>query len=352
VRSGIGVTMADLKFEQRWLVVDIATNADLHQWEGVHQVCDPARAGTYMRIGPTRYRWEFRLLDGEDATDFASVDALLPLIQPWVGQVPHRQLEMVRITGYTFRAQLADRWRRGAVFLLGDAAHLTPPFIGQGMGAGLRDAMNLAWKLAGVLNATLPAAVLDTYEQERKPHARAMIQLALGVGRAMTAGGDAGSLIRRVVVPRIHRLPGLSARIVDSTTPALHRGALVQKRRLPRQLAGSLCPNPALGDGRRLDSVLGTGFALLTSTAPNQAERDMAERRGARIHLVEPGTELAAWLDRGHATAAIIRPDRTVMRAGRDLAELCAAMPSHPKRTATAAADPGAELTGLSRPAS
>jgi 3-(3-hydroxy-phenyl)propionate hydroxylase len=339
VRSRIGAGMADLKFEQRWLVVDIATTADLNQWEGVHQVCDPVRAGTYMRIGTARYRWEFRLLDGETAADFATVDALLPLIRPWVEQVPDGELELVRITEYTFLAQLADYWRRDNVFLLGDAAHLTPPFIGQGMGAGLRGAMNLAWKLAGVLNATLPEAVLDTYEQERKPHARAMINLALGVGRAMTAGGDFGSVIRRVVVPRMHLLPGLSAKIMDSTTPALHRCALVQKPRRPRQLAGSLCPNPVLRDGRRLDAVLGTGFALLTMTAPSQFDQALAERHGATIHIVEPGAELASWLRGGHATAAIIRPDRTVMRCGRNLQELCEALPSP-------------ALTGFSRPAS
>src|ERR1700755_2134546 len=99
------------------------------------------------------------------------------------------------------------------MFILGDAAHLTPPFIGQGMGAGVRDAMNLAWKLAGVLDGTLSADVLESYAQERKPHARSMIALALGVGRAMTAGGDLGNLLRRIVVPRLHRLPGLSAKV-------------------------------------------------------------------------------------------------------------------------------------------
>ena len=108
--------------------------------------------------------------------------ALRPLIAPWTAGVDDDRLDLLRVTEYTFRAQIADRWRRGNVFLLGDAAHLTPPFIGQGMGAGLRDAMNLAWKLAGVLDRTLPAELLDTYVEERKPHARQMIRLALTVG--------------------------------------------------------------------------------------------------------------------------------------------------------------------------
>ena len=158
VRSCMGTTMQDLKFDQRWLVVDIATTADLDQWDGVHQVCDPVRAATYMRIGHTRYRWEFRLLPGETEDDFADLDALRPLIAPWVGpRSATTDLELIRVAEYTFRAKFADRWRRGNIFLLGDAAHLTPPFIGQGMGAGLRDAMNLAWKLAGVLDRQ-PAA--------------------------------------------------------------------------------------------------------------------------------------------------------------------------------------------------
>ncbi len=155
VRAQIGSAMRDLNFEQRWLVVDVATETDLNQWEGVHQVCDPVRAGTYMRIGEARYRWEFQLLAGESVDDFGTLPALRPLIAPWTADVADSELTLLRVTEYTFRAQIADRWRRGNIFILGDAAHLTPPFIGQGMGAGLRDAMNLAWKIAGVCDGTL-----------------------------------------------------------------------------------------------------------------------------------------------------------------------------------------------------
>ncbi len=323
-RSRIGSRMTDLGFEQRWLVVDVATSADLAQWEGVHQVCDPVRAGTYMRIGATRYRWEFRLLDGETSADF---DTLRPLIQPWVDGVGADELELVRVAEYTFRAQLADHWRRGRVFLLGDAAHLTPPFIGQGMGAGVRDAMNLAWKLAGVLHESLPPVVLDSYQQERKPHALHMIRFALGIGRSMTAGGELGNLIRRFVVPQLRRLPGLSAKVLDSETPALRRMALVHKSRTPWNLAGRLCPNPLVSGDARLDAELGDGFAVITTSVPSPVERALIERRGAVLHVTSPGTELSRWLRRGRATAAIVRPDRTVMQAGRDVGALCDALP-------------------------
>ena len=324
VRTQIGSAMRDLNFEQRWLVVDVATDADLHQWEGVYQVCDPARAGTYMRIGQARYRWEFQLLAGESADDFGTLPALRPLIAPWTADVADSELTLLRVTEYTFRAQIADRWRRGNIFILGDAAHLTPPFIGQGMGAGLRDAMNLAWKIAGVLNGTLAADVLDSYEQERKPHTRQLIRLALNIGRSMTGGGHLGNLVRRLLLPRLWLLPGLRDKVVDSTTPALHSSALVHKSRRPRQLAGTLCPNPALPGGQRLDDVVGAGFAFITTSPLGGADEALLRRRGVAVLVAERDTELGKWLREGQATAAIVRPDRTVVRAGRDNAALCA----------------------------
>ncbi len=325
VRNVIGSAMTDLRFEQRWLVIDVASSADLEQWEGVHQLCDSRRAGTFMRIGETRYRWEFRLRDGEKAADFGGMAALRPLIAPWTGRVDESRLEIVRVAEYTFRAKIAERWRRGNTFLLGDAAHLTPPFVGQGLCAGLRDAMNLSWKLAGVVHGTLDPEVLDTYEQERKPHARSMIDLALMVGRAMTSGGRAGDVLRGLVVPRIGLLPSLRNRVMDSETPPLSHSALV---RGPGPLAGALCPNPRTTDGRLLDAVLGDGFAVISTAEPAGRDRAVAESRGAAVHVTDPAGELGRWLGRSRAVAAIVRPDRTVMRAGRDTSELCASVPA------------------------
>jgi 3-(3-hydroxy-phenyl)propionate hydroxylase len=323
VRAQIGSAMRDLKFQQRWLVVDVASNAELRQWDGVHQVCDPVRAATYMRIGPTRYRWEFQLLAGESADDFGTLDTLRPLIAPWTADVAAGELTLVRVAEYTFRAQIADRWRRGNAFLLGDAAHLTPPFVGQGMGAGIRDAANLAWKIAGVQRGSLPASVLDSYERERKPHARYMILLALGVGWAMTGGGRVGDSVRRAVLPRLRLIPGLRDKVVDSATPPLHASALVCKSRRGR-LAGTLCPNPLLPGDIRLDDAAGSGFAMITVNRPAAPDEALLERRGIAVLVAPPGSALHAWLRRGRATAALVRPDRTVMRAGRDLAALCA----------------------------
>ncbi|NMN99152.1 bifunctional 3-(3-hydroxy-phenyl)propionate/3-hydroxycinnamic acid hydroxylase [Antrihabitans stalactiti] len=337
VRAAIGSTMKDLKLEQRWLVIDVATAADLAQWDGVHQVCDPVRAATYMRIGPTRYRWEFRLLPGESAADFNDLSAVQPLLEPWIGNTDAAQLELVRVAEYTFRAKLADRWRVGNVFLLGDAAHLTPPFIGQGMGAGLRDAMNLAWKLAGVIDGALPESILDTYEQERRPHARTMILLALGMGKAMTEGGRFGDVLRRTIAPRLHHIPGLRATISHGATPPLSRSELVLKSLRPRQLTGTLCPNPVL-DGERFDDIVGGGFTVVTTNTPSASQVRTIEARGAVVITTPADSELGRWLHGRRATVAIVRPDRTVMHAGRDLTAV-ALLPhltlTHPQRKTT-----------------
>ena len=327
VRAAIGACLEDLKFQQRWLVVDVATSAELNQREFAHQICNPHRAATYMRIGDTRYRWEFRLLPDERADDYSTTAALYPLIQPWLEGVAPEQLELVRVAEYTFRAQVANRWHRGNMFILGDAAHLTPPFIGQGMGAGLRDATNIAWKLAAVVKGSLPESVLDTYEQERIPHARYLIRFALAVGTAMTAGGEVGNFVRRVVVPRLHLIPGVRKKIVDSTTPALHSSSLVVKSSGRRQLAGQLCPNPILAEGKRLDEVVGASFAIVTSAPLNRSQQDEMARRGTVVVTAHPGTDMDLWLRAGRASAAVVRPDRTVLCASRNLAEVCSAVP-------------------------
>ncbi|MEV0464918.1 bifunctional 3-(3-hydroxy-phenyl)propionate/3-hydroxycinnamic acid hydroxylase [Nocardia tengchongensis] len=326
VRDAIGGRMRDLRFEQRWLVVDLATTADLGHWDGVYQVCDPARAATYMRIGRTRHRWEFRLLPGESADDYRDLPRLRPLLTPWIVPDVFERLELVRVAEYTFRAQLADRWRKGRVFLLGDAAHLTPPFIGQGMGAGMRDAANLTWKLAGVLRGELPEGVLDSYETERKPHARAMIRLAKLTGLTMTEGGELGNRLRGLIAPRLPQVPGLTRMVTGGESPPLHRSDLVVAPLL-RHLAGRLIPNSRLADGRRVDEVMAGRFAIVTADAPPAEDRALCEQRYGVVIHAQPGTDLYRWLRRGHSVAVLVRPDGAVQRCGGSLSALYAALP-------------------------
>jgi 3-(3-hydroxy-phenyl)propionate hydroxylase len=276
-----------------------------------------------MRIGESRYRWEFRLLDGETADDFGTLAALRPLIAPWTRDVCDGELTLLRVAQYTFRAQIADRWRRGNIFILGDAAHLTPPFIGQGMGAGLRDAMNLCWKIAAVRDGVLAPDHLDSYQQERKPHARQLIRLALNIGWSMPGAGRLGDLARRAVLPRLGLIPGLRDKIVDSATPAVRRSALVHRSRWRRGLSGSLCPNPLLSNGQRFDDAMGPGFTLVSLAALAANDEALLRQHKVTVIRAEPHSQQGSWLRGGRATCALVRPDGTVMRAGRDVSAVC-----------------------------
>lgn len=329
-REAIGATWEDLRFEERWVVLDVRTSAQVRTWEGVEQVCDPARAASYMRVGDDRYRWEFRVHDGEDFEGPAGCERILELARPWIGTTHRSELEVIRHTQYTFRARTADRWRQGRVFLLGDAAHQTPPFIGQGLGAGMRDAYNLSWKLARVLRHGASDRLLDTYQGERKPHVREVIRLAVAMGSAMSGGQQVTATACRAGLVAASRIPGLTSSPSRGLSPALASGPLVRRSFLAgRRLEGTICPQPwvtANGRRMRLDDALGDSFALLTAIPPTPSLQAAAEALGARIIRLEQGVgapagetvvtddgTLAAWLRNGRAGAVLLRPDRVVL---------------------------------------
>ncbi|AZQ37999.1 bifunctional 3-(3-hydroxy-phenyl)propionate/3-hydroxycinnamic acid hydroxylase [Streptomyces cyaneochromogenes] len=309
-REAIGGAWEDLRFEERWTVIDVDTTGPVRCWEGVDQVCDPARPATFMRVSENRYRWEFRLGEGQET--------VRELVAPWLPSSYDGDFEVVRETQYTFRARVADRWRSGRVFLLGDAAHLTPPFIGQGLCSGLRDAYNLTWKLARVLQQGGDERLLDTYESERKPHARHVVRLAVAMGWAMTGGQDGAAAIRRRALAAACRIPGLTERAGRDLSPPLTAGPLV-RRGVRRRLPGTHCPQSWVSvDGRRtrLDELLGDSFTVLTATEPCPSLTALAHSLGIRAlsvtDLGDDGT-LAAWLRAGRADAVLLRPDRVVI---------------------------------------
>ena len=314
VRRLIGARMRDLGPADRWLVLDVRSAAPLPMWPGVHQVCHAARPATFMPVTGDRYRWEFRMTAGETVEELTCPARLTALLGP----VATDALEIVRAAEYTFRAQVADRWRGGRVLLVGDAAHLTPPFVGQGLGLGLRDAHQLAWKLAAVLRGESPDGLLDTYQAEREPHARALIRVALLLGRLMTGGGRGGDVVRRGVLAAVRRIPAVAALATNSRTPPLRRGPLVERRgRAGRRLAGTLVPQPDVlvdGRSRRFDDVLGTGPAELRLDGGTLTVR-RADGPPVAVAVVDPSNTLVAWLRRGRASGVVVRPDRIVRSA-------------------------------------
>jgi 2-polyprenyl-6-methoxyphenol hydroxylase-like FAD-dependent oxidoreductase len=183
VRGAIGVEYEDLGFDQAWLVIDAKARRDQRpDLPYMRQFCEPAQPGMTMRMGPDHRRWSFMLFDGEDPNQATQPDNVWRRLNRREGATPD-EFELVRVVNYQFRSLLAPAWRRGRVFLAGDACHQMPPFLAQGLCSGFRDAHNLAWKLDLVLKGQAPDALLDAYEQERLPNARATIIESAAVGQ-------------------------------------------------------------------------------------------------------------------------------------------------------------------------
>jgi 2-polyprenyl-6-methoxyphenol hydroxylase-like FAD-dependent oxidoreductase len=181
VRRRLGIERDDLGFNERWLDVDVRKKRDLRFDLDCGQRCDPRRPITILPLGRRHRRWEWALLPGETIAEFERPETAWRLLgEQGIGP---DDVEIVRQLVYTFEARTATRWRRGRAFLIGDAAHTMPPFMGQGMCSGMRDAKNLAWKLDLVLRGLAPDELLDTYETERRPHAHDWTVISLEAGK-------------------------------------------------------------------------------------------------------------------------------------------------------------------------
>ena len=180
VREQLGIGLTDLGYDERWLVVDaMLHDVAVPPLPGIiHQVCDRRRLATFVPSHDRHRRWEFRLAEDELVPD------VWRLLAGW--GVTASNAELVRAASYRFHALEAERWRSGDVLLAGDAAHQMPPFMGQGLCSGVRDAANLAWKLAEVIHDHAPDTLLDTYEAERRPHVAAVTALSIEAGRLLT----------------------------------------------------------------------------------------------------------------------------------------------------------------------
>lgn len=302
VRRFIGSGMDDLGFHERWLVIDVLlkrSRNDLGDYSIQH--CDPRRPATYVRGTGTRRRWEITVLPGEDSQEVAQPAKVWELLSRWI--TPD-DAELERAAVYTFHSVIAQQWRSGRLLLAGDSAHQTPPFLGQGMCAGIRDAANLAWKLAAVLHGRAEADLLDTYQSERQPHVRQFIELAIRLGgvintKAIEAGLAAGEARENAPVKLEVKKPLLG--------PGLALGDL--------PLAGHLAPQFELKDGRRSDDMVGYGDVLLVENAA-------ALPPGIKILTSDESNGVGRWLREHGIIAALVRPDRYVRGAARNTGEL------------------------------
>lgn len=266
IRKSLGIDLVGSSFSERWLIVDIVGTKN--RFRHTQVFCNPRRAGITLPGPDGTRRFEFKLHPGESAEEVTRPESVRRLLAAH-GPDEHATLRRVRV--YTFHARVARVWSRGRVFLLGDAAHLTPPFAGQGMNSGLRDALNLGWKLAAVVQRTLGPELLASYEVERRPHAWQMIRLALRMGRVF----GPSDMIRAHLLQIGFRLLNLYPPAADyigqmkyKPKPRFSDGFLIGDGRGPRRtLVGRLLPQPLVEfpDRRRmlLDDALGPGFSVV-----------------------------------------------------------------------------------------
>ncbi|MFZ3186461.1 MAG: FAD-dependent monooxygenase, partial [Pseudomonas sp.] len=339
VRQVLGLGFKGSTYSEDWLVVD-ARNV-LQPIDRIEFICDPKRPVPHMVAPGNRERWEFMLHPGESREAMLHPDKLRELLAPWV---PAEQLELERSAVYRFHARVVERFQVDQVFLVGDAAHLTPPFVGQGLCAGLRDVANLGWKLSWVLQGRANPSILDSYDQERRPHAAAMIRLAKWMGKLVMPRSPLQAVLTHGLVRLLRLLPGPRALLDDLKIKPQNRfrhGLFQPGKRCSRlqrgaHFAQALLRNDA-GELQLSDDVLGTQLCLVGFGIDPHSMLDstqLARWQAAGGHCVQicqrgqylqrkPG--LHVWEDMcgafvgelaPFAWLAVVRPDRTLLHDG------------------------------------
>ena len=314
VREASGIEWESLGYDQDWLVLDIVMGPEAELPIETMQVCDPARLTTYVCVKDPYRRWEFQLLDGEDRDDMQSPERIRSLLDDWL---PPDQYEIRRAAVYQFHAATAARWQDGRILLAGDSAHQTPPFLGQGLNSGFRDAVNLGWKIPLVHAGVCEPALLESYAAERDAHARDLVEWAVAIGKLMEtlAAREAG-------LPDPHVADMSSGYGQGRAIPPLRSGVLIEEQVRGDAATGNQLAQPdvvdAQGVEQRFDELLGRSFAVVARDAAALAlsaeSHAILDRLDARRVLISDLRVKGGTHDRlfENHPAAILRPDRYV----------------------------------------
>jgi 3-(3-hydroxy-phenyl)propionate hydroxylase len=305
LRSIIDTEMEDFGFREKWLVVDVELTRPRPDL-GDHSIqhCGPDGSATYVRGPGNRRRWEIALRSQDQNADLTDPNVIWQLISRWISP---EDANLERHAVYEFRSVVANDWSRGRIFLAGDAAHQMPPFMGQGLCAGTRDAANLAWKLAACLKDGAPSALLDSYISERRPHVRQYVEMSMRLGGLINA-----SKTQEALAAAFPQADG-SARL-ESLYPPLGPGLGCEGQQGESQLSSQ----PQLESGEKLDDRIGLGPALLVGAAGEA--RDLSKFNGA-IFFASNEPAIAAYLAKLDAMAVLIRPDRYIFGTAKTSAD-------------------------------
>ncbi|MBZ9694949.1 bifunctional 3-(3-hydroxy-phenyl)propionate/3-hydroxycinnamic acid hydroxylase [Mesorhizobium sp. CO1-1-9] len=266
IREALNITMVGNTYSQDWIVLDTIGDADTSRFSKFF--CSNTRPMVSIPAPNTGRRYEFMLLPGESREQVLQPDFLASLLKP---HRPYDEAQILRKTVYTFHARMAEKLLDRRVILMGDAAHMTPPFAGQGMNAGLRDAHNIAWKVAATILGGADAKILDSYESERRKPAWDMIQLAVVMGDFVMPLSAEQIAFRNQLLTALQPFPAVRDYLVQMRfkPKPRHGGGLyidLDRPEFDASLVGEMIPQPELDiDGKklRLDDMLGDGFALI-----------------------------------------------------------------------------------------
>lgn len=287
VRTRLGIDMTGQNFPEPWLVVDLERKPGqdgLHHLPYFNFVVDP-KLPVVSCTQPDRFhRFEFMLMPGETKENMEKPETVRHYLSKFINP---DQFEVKRRLVYTFNALMANTWRKGRVLLAGDAAHMTPQFMGQGASSGIRDAYNLGWKLDLVLRGLSGDRVLDSYEQERKGHAQAMIDVSVLMKDLVSMTSPIGTFLRDIAIMLAQNVPVLKRWVQEGgfkPMPIYKRGAYLG---LPRRgfngPEGALAPQPKVrrfdGSSVRLDDLLGSGFSLVGLNIDPRDHLDASSRK-------------------------------------------------------------------------
>lgn len=262
VRETLGIPFAGFSFKERWVVIDVR-NDDNHDRK-IRFFCDPKRPAVTLPVSKNRRRWEFLVMPGDDDQQLVSEGSVRELMEG-LGGSPDTEIERRLI--YTFHSRFAERFQSGRVFLAGDAAHVMPPFAGQGLNSGMRDAANLAWKLIAVCKGKAAPALLDSFETERRKSVMEMTRLAVMLGRGIMPTRPFRARLRDMTLMLLDRF-SFWRRLTEQgkllPPPTIAPSPLLQDRK--GKPVGRMLPQP-LVDGPegplRLDRYLGAGFSVI-----------------------------------------------------------------------------------------
>jgi 3-(3-hydroxy-phenyl)propionate hydroxylase len=315
-RGGLGVGYSGRTYAERWVVIDTKV---LKAWDGVDHLrfrCNPARPTVDCPTPLGHHRWEYPARAGEDDTVLVSDDAIWKVLG--AQGITDANVEILRAVIYSHHVRIAERWRVGRVLLAGDAAHAMPPWIGQGMSAGVRDAANLCWKLAAVLTGQATERLLDSYEAERKPHVTEVTRRAVLVGRLITERRPTVARVRDTVMRAVSRLPGalyFFQKLLWIPDARFRNGFFV---RGPRAVGWQI-PQPWVtgseGKPVRLDDVIGRRWAVLHLGEPPAGVGAWTAVGARTIPVDEPS--LTRWMRTMRAAAVVVRPDGFIYAAGK-----------------------------------